>query len=88
LLAPHLKSAPLAMGLGSGVAVLPGLSGADAEQLARKLATLGVNLRFENIRGFQMSEPFGPPRPEWALMKQIKAALDPQGILNPGRFVV
>ncbi|HEY8345926.1 MAG TPA: FAD-binding oxidoreductase [Symbiobacteriaceae bacterium] len=30
---------------------------------------------------------WGPPRPEWRLMRQIKEALDPGGVLNPGRFV-
>ena len=30
---------------------------------------------------------WGPPRPEWRLMRQIKERLDPGGILNPGRFV-
>ncbi|MCZ7644784.1 MAG: hypothetical protein M5U26_05795 [Planctomycetota bacterium] len=30
---------------------------------------------------------FGPPRPEWALMRGLKRALDPHAVLNPGRFV-
>lgn len=30
---------------------------------------------------------FGPPRAEWALMRKIKASLDPLAILNPGRFI-
>ena len=30
---------------------------------------------------------WGAPRPEWALMRGIKRALDPAGILNPGRFI-
>lgn len=30
---------------------------------------------------------WGPPRPEWRLMRQIKETLDPGGVLNPGRFV-
>jgi len=29
---------------------------------------------------------FGPPRPEWKLMREIKRQFDPAGILNPGRF--
>jgi glycolate oxidase FAD binding subunit len=28
-----------------------------------------------------------PPGPSVALMRGIKARLDPQGVLNPGRFV-
>ena len=59
-----------------------------AATLAAILAKSGFNYRFENAIGLNVAEPFGPPRPEWALMKQIRHALDPHGILNPGRFVV
>lgn len=31
---------------------------------------------------------WGEPRPDWALAEGIKRALDPAGIMNPGRFVV
>lgn len=30
---------------------------------------------------------WGEPRPDWSLMRCLKAELDPNGILNPGRFV-
>ncbi len=30
---------------------------------------------------------WGNPRPDWAIAERIKAALDPLGVLNPGRFV-
>ena len=30
---------------------------------------------------------WGHPRPDWALSERIKTALDPRGVLNPGRFV-
>lgn len=29
----------------------------------------------------------GDPEPAWPLMKQLKRTLDPQGLLNPGRFI-
>ena len=31
---------------------------------------------------------WGDPRPDWALAKRIKAALDPSGAMNPGRFMI
>lgn len=30
---------------------------------------------------------WGDPRPDWTLAKRVKAALDPSGAMNPGRFV-
>jgi len=59
-----------------------------AKSLAEKLTAMGVNFRWDDISGVQIAEPFGPARPEWALMKKIRAALDPDGIMNTGRFVV
>lgn len=35
----------------------------------------------------QLRNVWGPPRPEWALMRGIKQALDPAHTLNPGRFI-
>jgi glycolate oxidase FAD binding subunit len=30
---------------------------------------------------------WGPPRADWPLMQEVKAAFDPGAVLNPGRFV-
>ncbi len=30
---------------------------------------------------------WGHPRGDWAMAEKVKAALDPGGVLNPGRFV-
>jgi glycolate oxidase FAD binding subunit len=59
-----------------------------AKKLFEIFKAEGANHRVERRAGLQIEHPFGPPRPEWALMRQIKAALDPRNILNPGRFVV
>ncbi len=71
-----------------GTSELLELSEVKVSKILEDLPKLGVSFRFENIKGIKIDQPFGPPRPEWALMKRIKGALDPQGIFNPGRFVV
>jgi glycolate oxidase FAD binding subunit len=32
-------------------------------------------------------DPWGPPPPSFAIMQRLKQRFDPQGLLNPGRFV-
>jgi hypothetical protein len=61
------------------------------ETLRKTLARLdaeGFNWRVENTVGIDIKEPFGASRPEWALMKNIHQALDPNAIMSRGRFVV
>lgn len=64
------------------------VDGAALSTFCAKLHAAGIHYRVENAGAAEVKEPFGPPRAEWALMKRIKAALDPQGIMNRGRFVV
>jgi len=82
-----LNPAHLETGVNGGSARLA-INADTAKSLAEKLTAMGVNFRWDDISGVQIAEPFGPARPEWALMKKIRAALDPDGIMNTGRFVV
>jgi len=58
------------------------------QALIDQLAAQGFNARVEAARGMRIERPFGPSRPEWTLMKKIRASLDPRSVCNPGRFVV
>ena len=78
--------APFSVGLTGGFVDLRPLSAAAAAEIGSTLAAQGVNLAFENIAGIHIAQPYGPPRAEWKIMRQIKTALDPNNILNPGRW--
>ncbi len=81
-------TAPQMFTLHGGEIDLTPLTASEAARIASEFEKVGINFAFENIVGLNIPNRWGSPRPEWAIMKQLKSALDPQGILNPGRFVV
>ncbi|HLX62359.1 MAG TPA: FAD-binding oxidoreductase [Planctomycetota bacterium] len=76
------------LGTTDGVIDISPLTAPEAARISSEFEKLSVNFAWENIVGVNIPNRWGAPRPEWALMKQIKSALDPAGIMNPGRFVV
>lgn len=76
------------LGVTDAIVDINSLSEAEAARICSEFEKLGVNFAFENVKGAKIQNRWGLPRPEWALMRQIKASLDPKGIMNPGRFVV
>ena len=82
------RSAVASLGPTGGRIELSGINAETFARIAAAIIALGANYRCENIRGLRIDAPFGPPRPDVALMRKIKESLDPQGIFNAGRFVV
>ena len=76
------------VGLNAALIYFLVLSDLEAARISAAFEKLGVNFAWENVVGVDIPHRWGKPRPEWAIMKQLKAALDPAGIMNPGRFVV
>jgi glycolate oxidase FAD binding subunit len=79
---------------GSGVAYAASKAPSDAEPLlaARKeVAALGSNASLVVERCptvlKRAIDVWGEPGPSLALMRALKAQLDPRGTLNPGRYV-
>ncbi len=68
----------------------------DPDFLANEITLLraeavhdGGNLTLSRCPGEWKSrlKVWGEPRPDWAVAERIKAAFDPRGVMNPGRFV-
>ncbi len=47
----------------------------------------GLRIWHSRPRGALDLAPFAPPQPDHALLQQLKAAMDPQNIFNPGRYL-
>ena len=65
----------------------------QAARMGRKLRAKAANLKGALVLEAappgvkEKFDPWGPPRSDFALMAKIKTELDPNGLLNPGRFV-
>ncbi len=69
---------PKGVDCGNGLDAI--LKGLRAEGIAASVAWRTPDLMYGE-------GAFGPERCDWALMRQIKVALDPKAILNPGRYL-
>ncbi len=68
--------------------VAPGAAPAALDRMRRAVEGGGqVVVRRAPAGAKKDLDIFGPPPPGFALMRELKRTLDPNGILNPGRFV-
>ncbi len=81
-------------GCGAGLVHAPG----DGDPARLAAAAAGLRREVEALEGSlwlqcappglkERLDPYGTPRPEWTLAARIKRALDPAGIMCPGRLV-
>jgi FAD/FMN-containing dehydrogenase len=75
-------------GCGRITASWPGVADQDWARWRSAAETVEGSLVVERTPdGFrQRHDVFGPPRADWRLTHKLKAALDPQGVLAPGRL--
>lgn len=76
------------LGCGRITAALPDLSDADWIRWCHAAKALDGNIVLEQapLAFRQRHDAFGMPREDWTLTHKIKAALDPLGVMAPGRL--
>lgn len=67
----------------------PNRVGAELTALRARALAAGGNLTLPRCPTERKADwkVWGEPRGDWALARLVKSALDPEGLLNPGRFV-
>lgn len=96
----HLQTGSLLDGIayvGTGTVMLygsdtpgtPGQMAEAAESVMARAAAAGGSAVLESapLPVRRLLDVWGPPRPEWKLMRGLKERFDPGRILNPGRFI-
>jgi glycolate oxidase FAD binding subunit len=63
--------------------------GPEVDRLRAEAVRLGGNLTLPRCPTpwKERLRVWGQPRADWAIAERVKAALDPSGVMNPGRFV-
>ena len=59
----------------------------DARVIQAIGAVGGLRVWHQRPPGAESILPFAPPQPDWDLLSRLKNTLDPQRLLNPGRFL-
>ena len=66
---------------------MPDDASAYVRLLRERVAELGGTVVVESRAPIEGVDPWGPPVGGFAVMDGLKRQYDPQGLLNPGRFV-
>jgi glycolate oxidase FAD binding subunit len=83
----HARGLPFRAALGVGTCRVGLAAPADVGFVRGLARALGGHAQVLDAPGAYRADPWGPPPPGLAIMRRLKAAFDPAGILNRGLFV-